>query len=209
MYFYPILLAISISIDTFGLGVTYGMKKIRVPLRSLLLINMISVIFLSVAFALGSLLLNFISVFQAKLLSSVLILLLGFVFFIQAYLDCRYPPQEGKRMIKIISIKTLGIVINIIRDPVSGDRDHSGVIETKEAIYIGMALAMDAFTIGLAVSIVKIHMITFIAAIFLINILFFKSGELLGKKVGHLTREHILKYISATILIFLGLLRLI
>ena len=209
MYFYPILLAISISIDTFGIGVTYGMKKIKVPIRSLMLINMVSVIFLSIAFGLGSLLLNFITVFQAKLLSSALILLLGFVLLIQAYLDCRYPAKDGKRMIKMISIKTLGIVINIMRDPVSGDRDHSGVIETKEAMYIGMALAMDAFTIGLAISIVQIHMITFIAAIFLINILFFKIGEFLGKEVGYLTREHILKYISATILIFLGLLRLI
>ncbi|AOT70970.1 sporulation membrane protein YtaF [Geosporobacter ferrireducens] len=209
MFIYPILLAISISIDTFGIGVTYGMKRIKVPFQSLLLINMVSVLSLFIAFALGNLLLTFITVFQAKLISSSLVLLLGFFFLIQAYLDCRFPAKNGQKMIKKISIKALGIVINIIRDPISGDSDHSGTIEPKEAMYIGVALAVDAFTIGVAISIIKIHMLSFIAAIFIINILFFRIGEFLGKKIGHITREHILKYISATILIFLGLIRLI
>lgn len=209
MFMYPVLLAASISMDTFGIGVTYGMKRIKVPFFSLLLINIISLLFLAIAFLIGNILLNFITIFQAKLLSSALILLLGIVFFIQAYLDCHYPAGKGKQTIKMISIKAFGIVINIIRDPSSGDRDHSGVIELKEATYIGIALAMDAFTIGLAISIVKVHMLLFITSIFIINILFFKIGELIGKKMGRITSDHVLKYISATILICLGLLRLI
>lgn len=206
---YGILLALSLNLDSFGIGVSYGMKKIKVPFASLLMINLMSILFFSAAYGTGLLLLGFIHIFQAKILSSAIIVLLGMIFYIQAYLDCKYPPESSNQTITSIPIKVFGIVINIIRDPSSGDRDASGVIDTKEALYIGAALAIDSFAVGLAVSIANLHILSFISAAFISNLIFFWSGNFIGVNLGLISKQHTLKYFSALILIFLGLLRLI
>jgi putative sporulation protein YtaF len=206
---YGMLLALSLNLDSFGIGITYGMKKIKVPFSSLLMINLISILFFTAAYGMGFLLLRFIHIAHAKILSAAIIIFLGIVFYIQAYLDCKYPPEASEKTITTIPIKVFGIVINIIRDPSSGDRDHSGVIDIKEAIYIGTALAIDAFAVGLAVCIANLHMISFITTAFISNLTFFGIGNYLGIKLVRISKQHTLKYLSAIILIFLGLLRLI
>lgn len=206
---YGMLLALSLNLDSFGIGISYGMKKIKVPFSSLLMINLISILFFTAAYGTGFLLLNFIQITHAKILSAAIIVFLGIIFYIQAYLDYRYPPEDINQTITTIPIRVFGIVINIIRDPSSGDRDHSGVIDIKEAVYIGTALAIDAFAVGLAVCIANLHILSFIATAFISNLTFFWCGNYIGIKLGHISKQHTLKYFSAFILIVLGLLRLI
>jgi putative sporulation protein YtaF len=55
------------------------------------------------------------------------------------------------RMIRI-HIRPLGLVIQILKEPARADQDSSGAISPQESIFLGTALAMDAFAAGFAVS---------------------------------------------------------
>ena len=56
-------------------------------------------------------------------------------------------PHE--KVIINLEIKSLGIVINILKKPMGADFDKSGTITGVEAIMLGLALSLDAFGAGI------------------------------------------------------------
>ncbi len=203
-----LLLALSISLDSFGIGVSYGIKKIKVGVVPLLIISSISLATLLFSWTAGQLFLRMIPIKTAKLFSCSLLIGLGCGFFVQALLDSLYPAYE-ERIIKKIRIKSFRIVINIIREPSTSDMDCSGCINIKEALYIGVALSIDALSIGVAAAVYGVPIIYFLAIAFLLNIFLLKFGEFSGKKFGQLISEKYLKFVSGTIIILMGVLKLV
>lgn len=157
----------------------------------------------------GRLLLYFIPSHVAKILSALFLIILGSIFFLQASIDFFYPAHYEEKTIKKIKIKSLGIIVSIIRQPASADLDLSGEIDLKEAAYLGIVLSIDALGVGLVASAYGIHLVSFIFSTTVMNFLFLKLGENLGNKSGEFISQDKLKFISSGIIVLLGIMRLI
>lgn len=84
MIFYMNLLfiVIAVSLDGFGVGITYGMRKIRIPFRALTVIMLCSGMIVMISMMIGQLLRAFISPATANMIGSTILIFLGmFVLF--------------------------------------------------------------------------------------------------------------------------------
>ena len=57
--------------------------------------------------------------------------------------------KKSKEAVAVFRIRPLGLVVKILREPTVADTDTSGMIDIKEALLLGSALALDALGAGL------------------------------------------------------------
>jgi putative sporulation protein YtaF len=205
---YAFLLALSLNIDSLSIGVNYGLRKIKISIPAIITIVFISIMALTLSYSVGHVIFSFISIFASRMISSLLLISLGFVLFIQAMVNIHYPVESEAFIIKKIRIKPLNIIVNIVREPSTADIDRSGVIDLREAVYIGLALSIDAFTVGLSLAAYQINLLWFLLLTAAINSLFLISGELIGKFVGKFISESKLKLAASITIILLGITKL-
>lgn len=153
-----ILFALALNLDSFGAGMAYGARKIRVPLFSLLIISLISVAAIVISMLCGQILLSFVPAGLAHRFGGILLMIIGVWVLYQTYRsrhgianDNNLEGNGVSKMIKI-HIRPLGLIVQILREPARADLDRSGVISPGEALILGIALAMDALGAGFAVS---------------------------------------------------------
>jgi putative sporulation protein YtaF len=157
-----LVLAFAVSLDSFGVGITYGMRKVIIPIRSILVIAFCSGMMIFIAMGVGQGISYLISPKFAELLGGFILLIIGIWAFYnisrsrnsnvitesESDLKSNSVDKERKR-IWTIEFKKLGIVIQILRTPMMADIDRSGVISGFEAYVLGIALALDAFGAGI------------------------------------------------------------
>lgn len=71
------VLACAVSLDGFGVGVTYGLRKIRIPVVSILIIALCSGLIIWLSMQAGDLLTSYLSELAAKLIGSALLIFIG------------------------------------------------------------------------------------------------------------------------------------
>ncbi len=154
-----IFFALALNLDSFGAGVAYGARQIKVPVSSLCIISLISMAAISISMLGGQILLSVLPVSLGRQFGGLLLIAIGFWVLYQTRRSERRETEKkagreensAGRTIKI-HIRPLGLVIQILKEPVRADLDSSGVISPGEAFILGIALAMDAFAAGFAVS---------------------------------------------------------
>ncbi len=147
------LFALALNIDSFVAGLAYGARQIKVPLLSLLIISLISVAAISISMAGGKMLLILVPEAMAHRVGGILLMFIGFWVLLQTRRADKDKSREKSvsRLFRI-HIRPLGLVVQILKEPVRADQDSSGAISPQEAVLLGTALAMDAFAAGFAVS---------------------------------------------------------
>ena len=136
-----LLLAFAVSIDGFVVGVVYGMRGIRIPLLSLLIMNAASALMISISMSLGRHIGIYIGQHASRVLGGGILIFLGSL----AILNGR---QERDRQVPKRDI------IHLLKMPEKADVDQSGAISIIEALPLGIALAMDAFGAGLGAGVI-------------------------------------------------------
>lgn len=211
-----ILFALALNLDSFGAGVAYGARQIRVPLASLLIISLVSVAAIVISMMCGQVLLGFIPPALAQRFGGILLILIGFWVMLQARQARQTPARQAgrrtledseKKVLKI-HIRPLGLVIQILREPARADLDSSGAISPREALVLGVALAVDAFGAGFAVSILGYSMGITALVVGIGHLFLTYLGILAGKMItaGRFSRWFTL--LPGCILIILGLLKM-
>lgn len=152
--------AIALNLDSFAVGVSYGIRKIKLPTTSLLIISLMSMGAITFSMLLGKTVAGYFSPTFAHRLGGFILLLIGLWVLLQSLQENRHKKnslkgdqgeQSPATLVKI-KIRFLGLVIQILREPSRADLDQSGIISAREAVLLGLALAMDAFGAGFAVS---------------------------------------------------------
>ena len=208
-----LILALSSSIDSLGIGITYGIKNTRISYmgKVVLLVISFSISILSVWF--GDVIKNVFSEFATKLIGNIILIAMGGFVCFQAIRKNEITHQRHKKDEKIYSffIDFLGITIKIIKNPSSSDLDSSNSIDSKEALFLGFALSLDCFCIGACGSVIGINSFLFPFFISFFQLLFLSFGNLIGKRLHALSHlpNNVWSMISGVLLVLLGFLRLI
>lgn len=207
-----LLLAVSLSMDALGIGISYGLRGIRTPWKARIMICIISMLFTGAAVGLGSILLLFIPPVAARLLGAGMLVLLGLFIILQSFWEKNKEPAPKKEKgdtIANIALKSLGITIKIMRNPASCDFDGSKHIDTLEAIYLGVALSIDSFGAGINSAVSGVNSILAPFAAGLCQLLFLCTGDLLGRKLQLFKsiNSQVFVVISGVLLIVLAMVR--
>lgn len=207
MIWYSLLIAFAVTIDSFSIGVAYGLKKVSIPLVSIFIINALCVGVFSISLIAGNILAYFLSYSVAEYVSAGILIALGIWIFLQIIISKSTFEQENG-LIKKIHIKSLGIAINILKEPTNADMDVSGDIDKKEAVFLGIALSLDSMGAGIGASLGNVHTLYSVAFLALFNWLFLIGGMSIGKYCGGLKIKQKIQYVPCCILIGLGIMKL-
>ncbi len=182
-----LLLAFAVSLDSFSVGFTYGMRKMKIPLKSIFIIACCSAGTMLIAMVIGDLLTRIFPVFVTERLGGVILVLIGAWVLYQFFRPEKEnsEEQESETTLIMFEIKTLGIVINILKKPMSADFDKSGTITGVEALLLGLALSLDAFGAGIGAALLGYSPIVMSILVACMSSLFvsfgIKSGYLLTR----------------------------
>ncbi|MDD4801556.1 MAG: sporulation membrane protein YtaF [Syntrophomonas sp.] len=201
-----LLFALAVSADGFMVGISYGIRKIKLPFLSLLLICLASAAAVTVAMLLGKGLTSFFSPIAASRLGAITIIFIGFFFLLQS-LRQKLGMIENNEVDPLVSIKVkpLGIIIQILKEPSAADFDQSGEIGTQEAFFLGLALAMDALGAGIGIAMAGYNIFFTALSVGVLKFLLVKSGLIIGQRVKNESWQHFASLLTGLIFIFLGI----
>ncbi|MEK3903499.1 sporulation membrane protein YtaF [Paenibacillus sp. FSL R7-0179] len=225
-----LLLAFALSLDGFGVGITYGLRKMKIPLLSIIIISLCSGVVIYGSMQVGVLLAKVVSPNAASSVGAVILVLMGCWSLFQmltqkekeqgetvpgqeTILETAASVQSAETVLKpavfSLELRHLGVVIQILRTPSSADMDASGSISSMEAMILGIALSLDAFGAGLGAALLGFSpwstslMIAVFSGTFL----------LMGMKTGlRLSGSYWMKHaaaLPAILLIVMGIMKLL
>lgn len=209
------LLSISSSIDSLGIGITYGIKNTSISNKGKLVIFFVSFIVTIVSLYLGNILKFVFPDFIVDYLGSFLFIIMGIFICFQALNKNKNIDNKKNKISKTKTysffIKFLGITIKIIKDPISSDLDNSNKIDSKEAFFLALALSMDSLCVGIAGSIIGINTYIFPFLIGLFQVFFLGLGNFLGKKIYNFSSlpSNLWSIVSGILLMILGILKIL
>ena len=157
-----LLLALAVSLDSFGVGLTYGLRKMKLPFKSLLFIAFCSAASILLAMTFGNWIQRYLSPQFAEALGGIILILIGAWALYQVFRPTKnageeeeeVPKKDDDKVLINLEIKMLGLVIRILRKPMEADIDKSGTITGREAILLGVALSLDAFGAGIGAALI-------------------------------------------------------
>lgn len=213
MFITYLVLALSVSIDSLGIGITYGIRNIKIFRSAKVILFTISILLTYLSINLGSLLSNIFSKTFTKWIGACFLILMGLWIIYQA-LNTKKREEEtlnniSSPIIYQFMIRFLGITVKIIRNPISSDLDHSKGIDWKESIYLGLCLSIDSLCIGICSSIIGYSSFLFPILVATFQLIFLSIGRILGNKIFSISNipENIWSTLSGVLLICVGVSR--
>lgn len=204
MFYIKLLsIVVAVSLDGFGVGMTYGMRKIRIPFSGFIIIVSCSGLIVLLSMTVGQLISTIIPpAITSKIGSFILIGLGCFVFLSvlrQKYAHTKSATKDSRLLQRLTSI---------LEDPTKADNDASGNISISEATILGFALALDAFAAGFGAAMLGYS--PFITAFFIacMSGLFLYGGVTLGHLLVKSTMLAKLPYLPPVVLITIGVYNL-
>lgn len=200
-----IMFSISSSIDNFGVGITYGIRSIRIGFLANFIISIIAFVFSITGIYGGHFFSRVFPGSMSDIIASIFLVLIGIrIIFLSL-------PQKKK----IVSVELKGEsekshMTEYLSLPEKADLNRSGNINPIEATVLGVAVSMNALTNGLGAGLIGLSpvVISFSTAIF--SYLSISFGVSLGKKVsnvkiGKFTIGQLSTLISGLILLLIAL----
>lgn len=211
-----ILLAISLSMDALGIGVSYGLRGKEVPLLPKVIISLISLAFTAAAIGIGNIIVLFLPDQLAKLIGPGMLGVLGVAIIIQA-LSKKEGEEEPEVQIPQkktwkIALKPLGLTIKIIRNEIYGNgskADAAAIMGIRESLYMGVALSIDSFGAGISSAVSGINNFFVPVMVGLCQFIFLSLGIFCGQKLTSIKKADpkIFMLLSGAILVVLAIIR--
>jgi len=183
MLFNYILLALSVSIDSLGIGLTYGIKHTKITGISNLILFIISFITTYCSIYVG----HYISIIFSPSFSTFL----GSSF--------------------LIALGFYNIYKYFHNSTTDYDFDHSNYIEKKEAVFLGLALSIDSIFVGISSGVIGFNNIILPILVATFQLIFLHCGNYIANDIIQRIKisNYILTILSSIILIVIGICRII
>jgi len=143
-------LALALSVDGLAVGLAYGIRRIEVSRYMLALIAVCTFLLMGISIQLGGLAAELFSPLLARRLGGGVLVGVGLWQLAQGLLEragARGDSPDPRVLVRL-RIRSLGLVVQILRDPCGADLDGSGSIDGGESILLGVVLGLDAVGAG-------------------------------------------------------------
>lgn len=207
MLVWIVLLALALSIDCLGAGVSYGLQKIMLPWYGILIICCCSGTVLAGSMLLGGWLEQFIAPGLVRLLGAGLLVGLGLYMLGKSVQELVQAEDEQQALFQW-KIARLGIMVQILKEPRRADLDRSGKISSREALWLGLALSLDSCGAGIGMALMGYSPLWTSVCTAASACLFLSAGLYLGEHLGERLSYKKIKLLPGCLLVVIGLLRL-
>jgi putative sporulation protein YtaF len=158
------LLALALSLDSFTVGLLYGARGIKLSWGAMLVVSLATGLLLAAAMTGGRLVAAVLAPHLAQRFGAILLTGVGCWVTYHTWRGQRQggtppdraaEPEEASAPAGLqprvwrVRLGSVGIVIQILREPGAADMDRSGHINLLEAWVLGVALALDSVAAGL------------------------------------------------------------
>jgi len=198
-----LLFLTAVSLDSLTAGFSYGTKKVRVELLSLLILACIPSVFITAAGSISSLICSFFPVSVLPFLSFSILFIIGSAKLMESlirHLAKKHPGLVGNRGCKI---KQIHIIFTIYLSPEEANRTDLQVLNAKEALLLSLALSLDSVLAGMAFTASDIPRLTLLLSAILFHLLLFSAGYALGRLLSRMLRID-LSWLSGLCLLLLA-----
>lgn len=206
--FSSLLLVLSISIDSFVASIAYGTNKIKIPLKSALIIDIVSALVLGFSLTIGTVIKDFIPGNIAVIFSFIILLGLGiyrlFEYAFKGYILKRSNSNKPLTF-KLFDFK---FVMEVYADETKADFDNSKSLSPKEAFYLSLALSLDSLAVGFGSSLIAVNVIEVILMCLITGIIAISLGVFIGRKFVEKINID-LSWLSGALLIILAFMRIL
>lgn len=221
------MLAFALSLDGFGVGMMYGLRKIKIGLLAIIIISFFSGVVIFASMGIGAMLSSFITSDYASRIGAIILICIGIWALVQLFIQksndksesvetdkeepllLDYHEPQTVREIFNIELRRFGLVIQILRTPVAADIDKSGSISISEAILLGVALSLDAFGAGIGAALIGLAPLLTAAFIVCSSGLFIALGLQFGLRFADVSWIKKLSLLPGCVLIIMGIMKLL
>ena len=146
-FIFNFLIGIASNLDNAGVGIAYGIRKIRISWFNNFIIAFLGFIYF-ISWIFGNWIALFISEFTANLIGAIVLGIIGVFILCQPFL--------GQR--NTVGSKDGNVLMGILRDPEKADFDGSKTISFSEAIVLGIALSINNIAGGFDAGVTNLNL---------------------------------------------------
>ena len=158
-----LLFAISANTDNFVVGLTYGIKRIKIGWLSNLLIALISLLGTVISMCAGKLIFNFIPEIASNFIGGIILILIGAWSVFNLFFSKK--TSDG-----------------ILENPENADKDNSLNIDVKESVILALALTINNIGLGVGASITGLNIVLTSNFTFFLSLVMIEIGYVLGSR---------------------------
>ncbi len=218
-YFSLLTIAIAVSLDSFGVGVGYGVRNIRVPVSSLAIITLCTAITLVLSVFTGEIITAALSPELTQTLGGVLLVGIGLIAILNqiraqmrasqnAYgLDELALDPPGQHQDSPPHSRSLQAIAKILQRPESANLDGPTSISSQGALLVGLAVSLDSFVAGIGIRLMGYSPWGIILTMATMSSVFIYAGIRTGMLIAGRQWFKQLPYFPGTLLIVIGLHR--
>ena len=143
MFLYCILLAFCSTLDSLGIGITYGLKNTKIIFSAKIILFLCSFLVTIVSILIGNSLNNIFPNIITNILGSIILIFIG-----------------------------IFLIFSGFKKENNFDLDYSNNIDNKEALFLGFALSLDSFGIGISSSMLNLNVFILPVFVSILHLLF-------------------------------------
>ena len=202
-----ILLVTALSVDAFVASFAYGTSKIKIPLKSVFIINIICSSILGVALFSGSYIRNFLPPVFSTSICFTLLLMLGFSKLFNSTLKALIGPKGSLSRNYEFELSDFRFFLNVCIDNTTADIDNSFELSPKESLSLALALSLDGLAAGFGTGLIATNLCEVIIFSLVANMIAILIGCFVGNKVAEKININ-LSWLSGATLVLLAFLKL-
>ena len=204
------VLASSLSIDSLTAGFAYGTKKIRIPMLSVQIINLICCATIGVAMFFGHLLLPWLPEWLAIGIAFSVLFIMGLIKLmdgiVKAVIRKRFKHTGLEKAFRF-SIFDIQFILHLYANPEAADADVSAHISPGESVALAVSLSLDGIAVGFAAALAGVNPWALIGWSLITNTI----AIVAGRKLGHTLADRLpfnLTWLAGAVLIGLAISQL-
>lgn len=203
-----VVLASSLSLDAFVASFAYGVKKIRIPFSSALVIDFTCGGILGLSLLLGTWLRPWLSPKVSSALCFSLLFFIGLAKLLDNITKSILRKQGGLSKNIRFSLSSFQFVLSVYADPEQADVDSSKSISLSEAFSLAAALSLDGLAVGFGAALGQVSGWAVFFCALITDAIAVRLGVRLGHKLACALRFN-LSWLSGAVLILLAFLKLL
>ncbi len=202
--FSTLFLGLAANLDNFGVGVSFGVRKIRIPFVANFLIALSSGIVALVSVFAGQILSK--NVNWANLGGALLLVTIGIWIVLHRKSTEADIPQTIPAMKQYrVYLKPTPFIIQVFKSPSKADLDANGVISAKESVALGASLSLNCIATGIGAGLTGLAPIPVALSVVFFSFLTISSGYLTGWKTAAGRFESLSQILSGLLLVLIGI----
>ena len=201
------LIASSLSLDAFTAGIAYGSNKTKIPMLSVIIINLICCAITGISLFAGIFIKPYIPHDLTLIVSFIILFIIGSLKLLDSTTKSIIRKYSNFNKEIKGSAFNFKFVLNLYANPEVGDLDASKHISSIEAALLALSLSLDGIIVGFGAALANVNSVAVLLWSLVTNAMFLLIGHFIGGKIASKTSFNI-SWLSGVALIGLAFAKL-